>query len=297
MSYNPNAGGSVADGSVTSAKLGGDITTAGKAVLTAADKAAQKTWLATAIADVSGLQTALDGKQAAGSYAASSHTHAQSDITNLVSDLAGKAATSHTHDASAITGGTIDPARLGSGTANNTTFLRGDNTWATPAGGGSVTVAKAFLSNTQANSTTSPAVMTGSTFTLTPGQTGTFTAILVCTAAATTTGVGAGFRVAQASGANGNAVGSWLGYVNLSSTAAATGLADGDVYNVAANANTYGETLGTATTSGNNAVCVQAVVYNASTNANTTVTFEFRSEVATSAVTAQIGSGVTAIIG
>lgn len=62
MSYNPNAGGSVSDGSVTSAKLGGDITTAGKNVLTAADKAAQKVWLATAIADVSGLQTALDGK-------------------------------------------------------------------------------------------------------------------------------------------------------------------------------------------------------------------------------------------
>lgn len=297
MSYNPNSGGSVADGSITTAKLGGDITTAGKNVLTATDKAAQKSWLAHEIADITGLQTALDGK------AASIHTHSIANVTGLQTALDGKqaagsyAASTHTHAASDITSGTINPARLGSGTANNTTFLRGDNTWATPAGGGSVTVAKAFLSNTQANSTTSPAVMTGSTFTLTPGQTGTFTAILVCTAAATTTGVGAGFRVAQASGADGNAVGSWLGYVNLSSSAAATGLADGDVYNVAANANTYGETLGTATTSGNNAVCVQAVVYNASTNANTTVTFEFRSEVATSAVTAQIGSGVTAIIG
>ena len=38
--------------------------------------------------------------------------------------------------ASDIASGTIATARLGSGTANNTTFLRGDNTWATPAGGG-----------------------------------------------------------------------------------------------------------------------------------------------------------------
>ena len=66
------------------------------------------------IGDVTGLQTALDGKQVSGSYAASSHTHAAGDITS----------------------GTISTARLGSGTANNTTFLRGDNTWATPAGGG-----------------------------------------------------------------------------------------------------------------------------------------------------------------
>lgn len=44
------------------------------------------------------------------------------------------ASSTHTHGAADIVSGTINTARLGSGTANNTTFLRGDNTWATPSG-------------------------------------------------------------------------------------------------------------------------------------------------------------------
>jgi hypothetical protein len=45
------------------------------------------------------------------------------------------AAASHSHAASAITSGTIDTARLGSGTANSSSYLRGDQTWATISGG------------------------------------------------------------------------------------------------------------------------------------------------------------------
>ena len=39
--------------------------------------------VALAIADIGSLQAALDGKQAAGSYAAASHTHAIASVTGL----------------------------------------------------------------------------------------------------------------------------------------------------------------------------------------------------------------------
>jgi len=87
VSYNPAGGGSVADGSITIAKLGGDITAAGTALLDDADAAAQRTTL-------------------------------------------GAAATSHTHAASDLTSGTVATARLGTGTANSGSYLRGDQTWA-----------------------------------------------------------------------------------------------------------------------------------------------------------------------
>lgn len=55
------------------------------------------------IADVTGLQSALDGKQAAGSYAAAVHGHVIADVTGLQAALDGKANTSHTQAWATIT--------------------------------------------------------------------------------------------------------------------------------------------------------------------------------------------------
>ena len=58
------------------------------------------------------------------------------DVTLTASDV-GAAATSHVHSGADITSGTVATARLGSGAASASNFLRGDGTWATPAGSSS----------------------------------------------------------------------------------------------------------------------------------------------------------------
>ena len=63
-----------------------------------------------AIADVTGLQAELDGKQASGSYAAASHTHTASQITDFTTAV--QAAAPATTNASLLTSGTLADARL-----------------------------------------------------------------------------------------------------------------------------------------------------------------------------------------
>lgn len=60
-----------------------DATTKASAALAAAIAASAPASHTHAISDVTGLQTALDGKQASGSYAAASHTHTASEVTDF----------------------------------------------------------------------------------------------------------------------------------------------------------------------------------------------------------------------
>ena len=120
---NSGATWSIDAGVVTTTKLGGDITAAGKALLDDADAAAQRTTL--------GLGTAATSASSA--FAASSHTHAATDIASGTLAIAriptgtssttvcvgndsrlsdARTPTSHVHSAADITSGSLDAARI-----------------------------------------------------------------------------------------------------------------------------------------------------------------------------------------
>jgi hypothetical protein len=140
------------------------------------------------IADTTGLQAALNSKQAAGSYAAAVHGHMISEVTGLEVQLSEKAANYHAHHAWDIVSGELAISRIptgsdassvcigndarlsnartplshthtvsqisATGSASSSTFLRGDGTWASVSGGGSsgpTVVALTFASTLATN--------------------------------------------------------------------------------------------------------------------------------------------------
>ena len=95
-----------------------------------------------AVADVTGLQAALDGKQPAGSYAPTSHVHTIANVTGLQAALDGKQAAgsyapaTHVHAIADVTG---LQAALDTAAAPQTLSLTGSNL-SLSGGGGTVTL-------------------------------------------------------------------------------------------------------------------------------------------------------------
>src|SRR3990167_7360314 len=112
-----------------------------------------------------------------------SHTHPKTEIddtgtweTTEIPNL----------DTSKITTGTMATARLGSGTADSTTFLRGDQTYAVPSGGGGINTLKKTA--TQTINGTAFQDISNLTFSVVNGTNYAFKFYIVFRSAATTTG-------------------------------------------------------------------------------------------------------------
>ncbi|MCW0218227.1 MAG: hypothetical protein OJI67_07875, partial [Prosthecobacter sp.] len=71
--------------------------------------------------------------------AAATYQPLDADLTDLADGSLTGSKIGSGIDASNLTTGTVGTARLGTGTASSSTYLRGDGTWTTPAGAGTVT--------------------------------------------------------------------------------------------------------------------------------------------------------------
>jgi len=151
------------------------------------------------------------------------------------------------------------------------------------------------ISTSNTNNTVTPSVL--HTFTIPAGKTLRLDSLITFQTATTTTGGCFGVRVTVPSGGTGTVYGTWQGNVAIVNTTAANRyLFNAGQFMVAAGANAYGEVVGTGVTAGlsNHDAYLQANITN-SYSATVTVTIEFRSEVAGSAVTIQPGTITTGV--
>ena len=124
-----NSGTNTGDQTIT---LTGAVTGSGTGTFAASLGSFTRSQLDTAVSDANVMYVG---------DAPTAHNQAWSTITSKPTTLLGygitdAASSVHVHAASDITSGTVDPARLGSGSSITTKFLRGDSTWQTISGGG-----------------------------------------------------------------------------------------------------------------------------------------------------------------
>ena len=84
--------------------------------------------------------------------------------STITTALAGKSPVGHPHSTNDITNGIFNPARLGTGTANEFTFLRGNGTWASPSTEGFIVGSGVENQLTYWNGTTSVGTLNTDTY-------------------------------------------------------------------------------------------------------------------------------------